>query len=179
MIQTTFNGMITILLAKLVLNDIPHAAGLIEYGVKPLTERLTKFYHATPWSTWEQTVSKEGLTPQPLSRWIPGDTRSGVYLGTTKKSILYFVEASWYGLLSIYQTEEEIRNEVRPLEPFALLEAYILKDIYVFPDTYYVLEDGTYGAYIITRPIPRANIQLAGRIVPSMKRAREWMEENR
>lgn len=179
MIQPLLNGMIAILLTKFIINDLPHAAGLIEYGVKPLTERLTKFYHATPWSTWEQTISKEGLTPQPLSVWRPGDTRSGIYLGTSKKSTLYFVEANWYGMLSVYQTDEEIRSEVRLLEPYALLEAYVLRDTYVFPDTEYVLEDGTYGAYIMTRPIPRANIQLAGRIVPTMKRAREWMEENK
>lgn len=41
MIQTALNGMITILLSKFVLNDLPHAAGLAENGgfVRPLGVR--------------------------------------------------------------------------------------------------------------------------------------------
>ncbi len=174
MIQTAFNGMLAILLARFVINDLPHAAGLIDYGVSPLTERLTKFYHATPWSTWEQHVSKEGLTLQPLTRWMPGDPRSGVYLGTTKEATVYFVEASWYLPLELAATPEEEEVLVEAQEDFALLEVYTLKDLYLIPDTGFILTDGSYGAHISLKPIPRENIQLTGRIVPSLERGRAW-----
>lgn len=38
MIPQLFNGMITILLTKLMLNDLPHASGLITYGEERLIE---------------------------------------------------------------------------------------------------------------------------------------------
>lgn len=174
MIQVTFNTVIYMMLARFMLNDMPHAAGLFEYDVKPLTEKLTKFYHATPWSTWEQHVSKEGLKPQPLSRWRPGDTREGVYLGTTKEATVYFVEASWYLPLELMMLPEEEKAFMEAQEDFALLEVYTLKDLYLMPDTGFILSDGSYGAYISLRSIPRENIQLAGRIVPSIERGRVW-----
>jgi len=174
MIQEAFNGMLTIMLAKFILNDLPHAAGLIEYNVPPLTDKLRKFYHATPWSTWEQHVSKEGLKLQPLSRWRPGDTREGVYLGTTKEATVYFVEASWYLPFEMTALPEEEEAYIEAQEDFALIEVYSFGDLYLMPDTGFILSDGSYGAYISLRPILREMIQLAGRIVPDLERGRAW-----
>lgn len=174
MIPTVLNGMITLMLAKFIVNDMPHAAGLVEYNAPPLTNRLRRLYHATPWSTWEQHVSEEGLRLQPLSRWRPGDTKEGVYLGATKEATVYFVEASWYLPLEMEATPEEEEAYMEAQEDFALLEVYTLKDLYLMPDTGFILSDGSYGAYISLKPIPRENVQLVGRIIPSLERGREW-----
>jgi len=168
------SGMITFMMAKFILNDLPHASGLIEYDVPPLAGRLRRFYHATPWSTWEQLVSKEGLVLQPLSRWRPGDTREGVYLGATKEAAVYFVEASWYLPFEMTALPEEEEAYIEAQEDFALLEVYTFKDLYLMPDTGFILSDGSYGAYISLRPVPRENIQLVGRIVPDLERGRAW-----
>ena len=174
MIQQLLNGMITLMLAKFMLNDLPHAAGLIYYHPSTLTTRLSRLYHAAPWSIWEEHISKEGLTLQRLSRWRPGDTRSGIYLGTTKESTVYFVEASWYLPFELEATPEEEEAYMEAQEDFALLEVYTLKDLYLVPDEGFILSDGSYGAYISLKPIPRENIQLAGRIIPDLERGRAW-----
>lgn len=174
MIQTVFNSMIYVMMAKFILNDLPHAAGLTEYNVPPLTDKLRRLYHATPWSVWEQHVCKEGLRLQSLSRWRPDDTREGVYLGATKEATVYFVEASWYLPFEMMASPEEEEAYTEAQEDFALLEVYTPKDLYLIPDTGFTLSDGSYGAYISLKPIPRKNIQLAGRVVPSIERGREW-----
>lgn len=174
MIQQALNGMIALMMARFCLNDLPHAAGLVDYNVAPITDKLRKLYHAAPWSTWERHISKEGLRPQPLSRWRPGDTREGVYLGVTKEATVYFVEASWYLPLELEALPEEEEAYVESLEDFALLEVYTLKDLYLIPDKGFILSDGSYGAYISLRSIPRENVQLAGRVVPSIERGRAW-----
>lgn len=174
MIQPLLNGMITLMLAKFIINDLPHAAGLVEYHPPVLTTSLSKLYHAAPWSVWEEHICKEGLKPQPLSRWRPGDTREGVYLGVTKEATVYFVEASWYLPLELEARQEEEEAYIEAQEDFALLEVYVLKDLYLIPDEEFILSDGSYGAYISLRSIPRENLQLAGRVVPSIERGRAW-----
>jgi len=162
MIQYAFNMMITIMVARFVLNDVPHAIGLLE------NTGYCVLYHSTPKSTWEEHIKREGLVPQSLHTWRPQDPEHGIYLGTSKRSTTYFTEANFYG------APEILAEELPKWEPWALLEVRVPANVRIEPDEEFILEDGTYGSKIIREPIPPENIKLIGWITPSFERADEW-----
>lgn len=164
MIQETLSAMITLLMAKFILNDVPHAVGLLENA------GYCMLYHSTPKSIWEEHIRYEGLVPQSLRTWRPDDPEYGLYLGTSKRSTIYFTEANFYG------APEVLAEELPKWEPWALLEVKVPANIRIEPDEEFILEDGTYGSKIIREPILLKDIKLIGWITPSFERAKEWAE---
>lgn len=59
LLRTALTSMTTLLVARFMLNDVPHAAGLL--GAQP-----SVLYHATTLSMYEGSIKTEGLIPQPL-----------------------------------------------------------------------------------------------------------------
>lgn len=95
-----FNGMIAVLMAKLILNDLPHAAGL--------TARSSKvMYHTTHLRNWDK-IKAEGLIPQSLSSEVAEMTslRSGIYLEEDLESAY-----SWATLLCAWEFSEDWKGE--------------------------------------------------------------------
>ena len=91
MIQQAFGGMVALLLAKFMLNDVPHAAGL---GNKPISTIIPKelaengrydLYHITHKSN-VPSILQGGLIPQATTKTLTGKipkfVSRGVYLIT-------------------------------------------------------------------------------------------------
>lgn len=150
MIQPVFNSMLAFLLAKFMLNDIPHAAGLtpLEYEV---------MYHTTPLRNWE-AIQKEGLLPQKLSEEVAEVVHidSGVYL---EKDL---TEAhGWAGMLSGWEIPEEWTGE-EIVTKFAILEVKVPKGTTLIVDPQ-VIDIGTQEtptAFITPQRIPPEHIKL-------------------
>lgn len=85
MIQPLFNGMLTLLLAKFVLNDLPHAAGLYE-GSSKFT-----MYHATPKSN-VGNILLNGLVPHPA---FVGDEFSAIYIADSVEKAKDYAEQAY------------------------------------------------------------------------------------
>ena len=131
-------------------------------------------YHATPWETWLTSVSKVGLRTQYLGGWIPGEKRVGIFLAPSEAAAVYFAEASWYADLGFRPSWKQLEERVAVCESQALLQVDVPKDAPMFPDEFYILSDGSPGAYVVLQDIPRENIHFSKKLAPSIMRAKLW-----
>ena len=112
MIQQFFNGMITLMLAKFMLNDVLHAVGVVS------TKKT--MYHITSATAWKE-ISKVGLLPQPLKPEIAQQLglEKGIYLTTSMDLIdVYAKSAALEDLLEHPERKETrlpiLRVVIRP-----------------------------------------------------------------
>jgi len=98
MIGTLASGMITMLMAKFILNDFPHAAGLSETCTKqPTLSNTRKLWHITP-SDRVQSITAHGLLPSQsrmLGTILTGETTRGkVYLMQNPKHPIMLISGA-------------------------------------------------------------------------------------
>ena len=98
MINELFGGMITLMLAKLVLNDMPHAVGLSgAYSKQPTLSNTRELWHITP-SERVQSIMTHGLLPtqrQALGTALTGEITTGkVYLMQNPKHPIMLISGA-------------------------------------------------------------------------------------
>ena len=125
MIQTALNTMLTVMLAKFLLNDMPHAAGFIG------SSHTKTMYHTTHYDKWE-SIKVGGIIPEilPVSAQEVTGYSKGVYLEEDREEAF-----GWAGMLAGWYLPE---GDEAVVVKFAVLEVKIPEDSVLTsdPDVY-------------------------------------------
>ena len=125
MIQTALNTMLTIMMAKFMLNDMPHAMGLTR------SSHTKTMYHTTHYDKWE-SVKVGGIIPEilPASAQEVTGYSKGVYLEEDREEAF-----GWAGMLAGWYLPE---GDEAVVVKFAVLEVKIPEDSVLTsdPDVY-------------------------------------------
>lgn len=103
MIQPLFNGMMAILLAKFMLNDVPHAAGLtVNPRARKEAPRPTFFTHSTNEEAYKLILQSGQIIPKHSGDYVPVSLDGGL-------------ESPWGGYVFTFPLKVLLDKEVKPV----------------------------------------------------------------